>query len=119
MLLIEDADIIEELGTFVIQSNGTYEADEGCHDDTVATLWLFAWLARTDWFKDVYETDDDSIQDRLKRMRESRLDDSMTTFFSSKSMEREEEEEAPKSLYDFMTEDNGPGFGDDRYSSWN
>ena len=119
MLLIEDADIIEELGRFVIQPNGPYEADEGCHDDTVSTLWLFAWLARTDWFKDVYETDDDSIQDRLKRMRESRLDDSMTTFFSTKSMEREEEEEAPKSLYDFMTEDNGPGFEDDRYSSWN
>lgn len=56
-LLINDYEMIQELSTFVQKDNGSYEADEGFHDDLVATLWLHAWLAAQPWFKDLTDSD--------------------------------------------------------------
>lgn len=50
-LILNDYDIINELGTF-ISVGKSYEADEGCHDDTVMTLVLFSYLIKMDWFID-------------------------------------------------------------------
>lgn len=56
-LIINDYDMIQELSTFVQKDNGSYEADEGFHDDTVATLWLHSWMAAQPWFKDLTDSD--------------------------------------------------------------
>lgn len=51
-LLIFDSDIIFEFSTFV-EKNGSYEADEGYHDDLVMPLVLFAWATNDLLFKDM------------------------------------------------------------------
>jgi hypothetical protein len=51
-LLITDADIISEFSTF-IEKRGSYEADEGYHDDLIMSLVLFAWLITTRYFKEI------------------------------------------------------------------
>ncbi len=54
--LITDADIISELSTF-IEKRGSFEADEGYHDDLVMSLVLFAWLITTRYFKEINTVD--------------------------------------------------------------
>jgi hypothetical protein len=54
-LLIFDPDIIFELSTF-IEKSGSYEADEGYHDDLTMTLVLFAWASNDSMFKDLMNT---------------------------------------------------------------
>jgi hypothetical protein len=55
-LQIRDYDIIEELTNFVV-SGDSYAADEGCHDDLVMCLVLFAWASTQDYFKQNYDQD--------------------------------------------------------------
>lgn len=55
-LIVNDHSTISELSTFVQKDNGSYEADEGFHDDLVATLWLHAWLCSQPWFGDLTDT---------------------------------------------------------------
>lgn len=54
-LIINDARTIEEMGTFVSNGKGSYEADIKCNDDTCMTLVIFAWLIRQDFFIDMFE----------------------------------------------------------------
>lgn len=56
LLEINDMETINELGTFIAKGN-SYEADEGCHDDLVMNLVLFAWFAKQEWFTDYCGTD--------------------------------------------------------------
>lgn len=51
-LLITDADTISEISTF-IEKRGSYEADEGYHDDLVMPLVLFGWLTTNPYFKEL------------------------------------------------------------------
>jgi len=51
-LLIFDQDIIQELSTF-IERGGTYQADEGYHDDLVMCLVLFGWVTSNTFFSDL------------------------------------------------------------------
>lgn len=51
-LLVHDADTISEISTF-IEKKGSYEADEGYHDDLVMPLVLFGWLTTSSYFKDL------------------------------------------------------------------
>ncbi len=55
-LIIEDAEIIEELTTF-ISTNSSFSADRGYNDDMVMTLVLFAWSTRQEFFKNLTNTD--------------------------------------------------------------
>ena len=55
-LIIEDAEIIEELTTF-ISTNASFSADRGYNDDLVMTLVLFAWSTRQEFFKNLTNTD--------------------------------------------------------------
>ena len=43
-LVLVDDTTIQEMGTFVANNAGTYEADDGCHDDTISPLVLLGWL---------------------------------------------------------------------------
>ncbi len=54
-LLIFDKDIISEFSTFVEQ-RGSFQADEGYHDDLAMTLVLFAWVSNDMMFKDLMNT---------------------------------------------------------------
>lgn len=54
-LVLNDQDILWELGRFVGKNN-TYKAEEGAHDDLVMTLVLFAWLTDQQFFKDSVDT---------------------------------------------------------------
>ena len=56
MLILNDDVMINELGTFIAVGT-SYEADKGCHDDTVMTLVLFSWFINTDFFKGEYSSD--------------------------------------------------------------
>lgn len=51
-LLISDPDTISEISTF-IEKRGSYEADEGYHDDLVMPLVLFGWLTTQSYFKEL------------------------------------------------------------------
>lgn len=51
-LLVFDQDIISELSTF-IEKSGSFEADEGYHDDLTMTLVLFAWASNDNLFKEL------------------------------------------------------------------
>jgi hypothetical protein len=51
-LIINDADTISEISTF-IERKGSYEADEGYHDDLVMPLVIFGWLTTNPYFKEL------------------------------------------------------------------
>lgn len=44
-MIVNDKDFLSECLTFKKQSNNKYEADQGCHDDTVLK-WAIAWQMR-------------------------------------------------------------------------
>lgn len=74
MLAINDDVMIGELGTFIAKGS-SYEADEGCHDDTVMTLVIFSWFVNTDFFKDEYSADvgSDVYQNNIERLMEDMM----------------------------------------------
>jgi hypothetical protein len=51
-LIVNDIDTISEISTF-IEKKGSYEADDGYHDDLVMPLVLFGWLTTNTYFKDL------------------------------------------------------------------
>lgn len=72
-LLIQDADIISEISTFIERRN-SFSADDGYTDDMVMTLVLFAWLTTNPYFKEltdlnlrkmIYEKQLQAIEDEL------------------------------------------------------
>jgi hypothetical protein len=71
-LIITDFDTISELSTFIAK-NGSYQAEEGCNDDMVMTLVMFAWLAKQPYFRELTDVD---IRKRMaeEQMRELEAD---------------------------------------------
>ena len=55
-LIFNDYDIIAELTTF-IQKGQAWEAEEGCNDDLSMCLVIFSWLATTDYFRELHDSD--------------------------------------------------------------
>ena len=55
-LFIQDYDTIDELSTFIVKGS-SYQAEEGCHDDLVMGLVMFAWLAKQPYFKELTDMD--------------------------------------------------------------
>jgi len=51
-LIIRDFDTIQELSTFSRRGQ-SYEAESGCHDDTVMCCVLFGWLSDQAFFKEL------------------------------------------------------------------
>jgi len=71
-LLIHDAEIIEEISTF-IEVRGTHKADEGYHDDLVMCLVLFSWATNEPFFKDLTDTNLRKVlyEDQFKQIEEN------------------------------------------------
>ena len=55
-IILEDYDCINELSTFIVKGQ-SFEADDGCNDDLVACLFIFAWLTDQQYFKELTDND--------------------------------------------------------------
>ena len=69
-LIINDFDTIQELSTFS-RKGQSYEAEGGCHDDTVMCCVLFGWLSDQAFFK---ELTDINTMYKLKQRNEDDLE---------------------------------------------
>ena len=56
-IIVNDYEFVTQLSTFVQSDSGSYEADEGFHDDMVMCGVLFAWLLTQPWFRDLSDKD--------------------------------------------------------------
>lgn len=79
-LIINDYLAIQELSTFIQNDAGTWQADEGFHDDSVACLWLFGWLISQSWFVDEF---DRSIRNQMYQNAVAEMEDKLVPFLFS------------------------------------
>ena len=75
-LLLFDADIIQELSTF-IEKGGTYQADEGYHDDLVMCLVLFGWVTTNTFFTDLTNV---NVREGIYNSEMRAIDNDLTPF---------------------------------------
>ncbi len=75
-LIIQDLQIISELSTFIIKGQ-SFEADEGCTDDLVACLFIFAWATDQTYFKELTDMD---IRHTMMREQQDMLEQDMAPF---------------------------------------
>jgi hypothetical protein len=75
-LFINDYDIISELTTFA-QRHNSFEAEEGCNDDLVMCLVIFAWLVAQDYFKEMTDND---IRKRIYEEQKNQIEQDMAPF---------------------------------------
>jgi len=75
-LLINDADTISEISTFIEKRN-SYSADEGYHDDLVMPLVLFSWLTTNSYFKELTNI---NIRKELYEARIKMIEEEVTPF---------------------------------------
>lgn len=75
-LIINDFDTIFEMARFS-KKNNTYQAEQGCHDDLMMGLVLFAWLTDQQYFRAL--TDVNVIEQLRERTREQ-LEEQLTVF---------------------------------------
>ena len=75
-LIIEDLDTISELSTFIVKGQ-SFEADEGCNDDLVSCLFLFAWATDQQYFKELSDLD---VRATMLREQQDLLEQDMAPF---------------------------------------
>ena len=75
-LIIKDYDRIQELTSFVEKGN-SYEAEDGCNDDLVMGLLIFAWLSVQPYFKEMTNND---IRKKIVEDQEEQLEQDMSPF---------------------------------------
>ena len=73
-LIIHDADVINEISTFIDNGKGSYAADDGYHDDLVMNLVMFGWLTTQAFFKDINMID---LRQRIYDERMKAIDNEM------------------------------------------
>jgi len=75
-LIVEDLDIISELSTFIVKGS-SYEADDGCNDDLVACLFIFAWVTDQQYFKELTDSD---VRMTMMQEQQNALEQDMAPF---------------------------------------
>ena len=75
-LLIPDYDIMSELSTFIVKGS-SWQADDGCTDDLVACLFLFAWAVDQTYFKELTDMD---VRQTMMREQQDALEQDMAPF---------------------------------------
>ena len=75
-IIVEDLDIISELSTFIVKGS-SYEADDGCNDDLVACLFIFAWVTDQQYFKELTDSD---VRMTMMREQQNALEQDMAPF---------------------------------------
>lgn len=77
-LVINDFRIIEELGVYVQNNRGTYEAqDTHVNDDLCSCLFLFGYFSLLDYFKDLTNT---NVSKKIMQRYENQMEDSVVPF---------------------------------------
>jgi len=76
-LLLVDHATYGELSTFSRKENGSYEAEDGKHDDLVMSLVVFAWLSNQTYFKEF--TDINTLA-RLRDKTDEDIENEMMPF---------------------------------------
>jgi hypothetical protein len=76
-LLVSDIDTIQEISTFIENNKGSYEADEGYHDDLVMTLVLFSWLTTSPYFR---ELTDVNLRQAMYKTHIKQIEEELTPF---------------------------------------
>ena len=73
-LITQDFETIAELSTFIAKG-GSFEAEEGSHDDLVMTLVLFSWLTNQELISDLTKADfkKKMIEEMSRQMDEESL----------------------------------------------
>ena len=64
------------MSTFIIKGQ-SFEADEGCNDDLVSCLFLFAWATDQQYFKELADQD---IRATMMREQQDALEQDMAPF---------------------------------------
>ena len=75
-ILFKDFQIINELTTFV-EKRDTFSAEEGCHDDLVMCMVIYAWAVAQDYFK---EMTDQSVRQEMYEEDKLGLESDMAPF---------------------------------------
>ena len=75
-LELSDYEIISELTTF-IQRGQAWEAEEGCNDDLAMCLVIFAWVALTDYFRELHDSD---VRNRMYMEQKEAIEADMAPF---------------------------------------
>ena len=75
-VIINDFHIINELTTFIERRN-SFAAEDGCHDDMVMCMVIYAWAVAQDYFK---EMTDQSIRKELYERDKDSLEEDMSPF---------------------------------------
>ena len=75
-LIVEDFDVINELSTFIVKGS-SHEADDGCNDDMVACLFIFAWCTDQTYFKELTNND---IREQMYKESQDQLEQDMAPF---------------------------------------
>jgi len=75
-LFVSDYDIISELTTFT-QRHNSFQAEEGCNDDLVMCLVIFAWLVAQEYLKEMTNND---IRKRIYEEQKNQIDQDMAPF---------------------------------------
>jgi len=75
-LIIEDYDCVNELSTFIIRGS-SHQADDGCNDDLVACMFIFAWATDQTYFKELTDND---IRKTMIREQQDMLEQDMAPF---------------------------------------
>ena len=75
-LMIPDYDIMSELSTFIVKGS-SWQADDGCTDDLVACLFIFAWAVDQVYFKELTDND---IRERMYAEQKEQLEQDMAPF---------------------------------------
>ena len=75
-LVFTDFDIITELTTF-IQKGQAWEAEEGCNDDLAMCLVIFSWLATSDYFRELHDSD---VRMRMYQEQKDAIEADMAPF---------------------------------------
>jgi len=75
-LIIEDYDAVNELSTFIVRGS-SYQADDGCNDDLVACMFMFAWATDQTYFKELTDND---IRKTMIKEQQDMLEQDMAPF---------------------------------------
>jgi len=75
-LIVQDLQIISELSTFIVKGQ-SFEADDGCTDDLVACMFIFAWATDQTYFKELTDMD---IRQTMMREQQDMLEQDMAPF---------------------------------------
>ena len=75
-VIFKDFQIINELTTFIEKKN-SFEAEDGCHDDLVMCMVMYAWAVAQDYFR---EMTDQNVREELYEKDKSQLEEDMSPF---------------------------------------